>query len=67
MEYLVFARKQYAEPLELTDTVQIDGDASLDQVPGGGDGWLELVLVPTAEITWVLRDGELVVDEEESP
>jgi 1,2-phenylacetyl-CoA epoxidase PaaB subunit len=55
--YRVFARAEYAEPLELKGSVRAAGDrAAADQaVRRFGRDWVELVLLPEREIHWVLR------------
>lgn len=59
MEYLVFGRTDYAEPLTLVTTVEADTTPALDDLDVGSD-WLELVVIPDDEAIWILRDGELV-------
>jgi hypothetical protein len=59
MEYLVFGRAEYAEPLGLVTTVEAASTPSVDDL-GLGSDWLELVLVPADEIIWILRDGDPV-------
>ena len=56
MEYLVFGRTEYAEPLALVTTVEAASTPTVDYLGIGGD-WLELTLVPADEIIWILRDG----------
>jgi len=57
MDYLVFGRTEYAEPLALVTIVEAAPTPTVDDLGVGGD-WLELVLVPADEIIWILRDGE---------
>jgi hypothetical protein len=57
MEYLVFGRTEYAEPLALVTTVAAASTPTVDDL-GIGDDWLELTLVPADETIWILRDGE---------
>ncbi len=59
MQYLVFGRTAYAEPLGLLTTVQADTVPMLDDLDVGA-AWLELVLVPADEIVWIVRNGETV-------
>ena len=56
----MFARAEYAEPLELKGRVRAAGDeAATDQaLRRFGRDWVELVLLPERAIHWVLRgDG----------
>lgn len=57
MEYLVFGRTAYAEPLALVTTVEAPSSPTVDDL-GVGDAWLELVAIPADEVIWILRDGE---------
>jgi hypothetical protein len=56
--YLVFARTDYAEPLEHRGNLEAadDGEAKRLAVERFGEEWLELTLVPEREIYWVLRE-----------
>jgi hypothetical protein len=55
--YLVFARTEYAEPLEHKgDLEAADDEARELAVERFGEEWLELTLVPEREIHWVLRE-----------
>jgi len=56
----VFARAEYAEPLELKGSVRAAGDeAASDQaLRRFGRDWVELVLLPERAIHWVLRPPE---------
>jgi hypothetical protein len=56
-DYRVFARAEYAEPLELKGSVRAAGDrAAADlAVRRFGRDWVELVLLPERAIHWVLR------------
>ncbi len=65
MEYLVFGRTEYAEPLALVTTVETASTPTVDAL-GVGRDWLELVLVPADEILWILRDGH-AVDRRKAP
>jgi len=56
MEYLVFGRTAYAEPLALVTTVEASSPTVAEL--GVGDDWLELVAIPADEVIWILRDGE---------
>lgn len=61
----LYARTDYAEPLERQATFEADEAPSLDQLPvERSEDWLEVVLVPDAAITWVLRDADLVTSVE---
>lgn len=59
MDYMVFGRTEYAEPLSLVTTVDAPSQPDLHDL-GVGTGWLELVVVPADEIIWIQRDGEMV-------
>ena len=59
MEYLVFGRTDYAEPLSAVTTVEAASTPTVDDL-GIGTDWLELVVIPADEIIWILRDGEPV-------
>ena len=59
MEFLVFGRTEYAQPLGLVTTIEAATQPALDDLDVGTD-WLELVAVPADEIIWILRDGETV-------
>jgi hypothetical protein len=53
--YLVFAREQYAEPLELCGDVEADSaDAARAAAPDDAR-FIEIQLVPDDEIRWVVR------------
>jgi 1,2-phenylacetyl-CoA epoxidase PaaB subunit len=56
--YLVFARTEYAEPLEHKGNLEAadDGQASKVAIERFGEQWLEMVLVPEKEVHWVQRD-----------
>jgi len=56
--YLVFARTEYDEPLELRGDIEAasDEEASKLAVERFGEQWLEMVLVPEKEVHWVQRD-----------
>jgi hypothetical protein len=55
-DYRVFARAEYAEPLELKGSVRAAaGRAAADlALRRFGRDWVELVLLPEREIHWVL-------------
>ncbi len=59
MEYLVFGRTEYAQPLALLTTVRSDAVPTLDDLDVGTD-WLELAVVPAEELIWIVRDGEML-------
>ena len=53
--YLVFAREQYAEPLELQgDLEAADDDAARAAAPDDAR-FIEIQLVPDDQIRWVVR------------
>jgi hypothetical protein len=56
-DYRVFARAEYAEPLELKGSVRAAGDRAAADLAlrRFGRDWVELVLLPEREIHWVLR------------
>ena len=58
---MVFARREYTEPLALVHTVDTDPAPALSDLDVGED-WLELVLVPQSAAIWVIRDARLVAD-----
>jgi len=54
--WLVFGRTAYGEPLTERGTLtEGSPHAALDAY--GGE-WIELVLVPVAELRWIIRAGE---------
>lgn len=59
MRYLVMARKEFVEPLELVAEVEVDGEPTIEAL-GVGDDWLELVAVPEQDVEWITRAGVLV-------
>jgi hypothetical protein len=60
MVYLIFARKEYQQPLELIGEMKFDGTPpepelnSRARTQFDGDGWLEMVAVPDASIISVI-------------
>lgn len=63
--YHVFARHRYADPLSKVAEVEADAVPTLETLPIKRDpDWLELVVIPDADIRWVIRGGRLVVHEE---
>ena len=53
--YLVFAREQYAEPLELRGDLEADSaDAARGAAPDDAR-FIEIQLVPDDQIRWVVR------------
>jgi hypothetical protein len=56
-DYRVFARAEYAEPLELKGSLRAAGDADAADraLRRFGRDWVELVLLPERAIHWVLR------------
>ena len=53
--YLVFAREQYAEPLELRGDLEADSDDAAKQAAPDDAKFIEIQLVPDDEIRWVVR------------
>jgi hypothetical protein len=61
-EYLIFARKEYQEPLELLGQLRVEGEADMretrvvNQARGqfGGEGWIEIVAIPQSVIAQVI-------------
>jgi hypothetical protein len=61
-EYLIFARKEYREPLELRGQLQVEGEADvretrlINQARGqfGGEGWIEIIAIPQSAVAQVL-------------
>jgi hypothetical protein len=61
----LYTRTAYADPLERQATFDADETPGLDDLPvARSDDWLEVVLVPDAAMTWVLRDADLVTEVE---
>jgi hypothetical protein len=58
--YMVFGRREYAEPLAHLRDIDADSPPALDALDIG-DGWLEVSLVPGDAAIWVLHDGKFVV------
>lgn len=54
-EYLVFARKDYAEPLRHLGQLSMEGHSVSDFIQSQGGEWLEIVLVPVKSVRWVVR------------
>ena len=59
MKLLVYGRTAYAEPLEAVGSVA-HGEDVRAAFPGD---WVELVVLPEAEIRWIVRDGKEVEGE----
>jgi hypothetical protein len=59
--YLVFARTEYSEPVEHKGELQAADheEAKRLAVERFGEEWVELVLVPEAEIHWVMKKEEV--------
>lgn len=57
-DYLVFARTEYAEPLQHRGEVEAanDEEAGKHAVERFGGEWLEMTLVPEEKVHWVQRD-----------
>lgn len=55
--YLVFGRTEYAEPLKEQGVLSVESEqlARHQAVEEFGERWVELVLIPEAEIHWVVR------------
>lgn len=62
--WLLFARKDYAEPLELLRELDAGAVPTLADVEGDVDGerWLEVTAIPADAAIWVVRGGELVAE-----
>lgn len=54
--YLVFARKEYAEPLRHLGRWMGERPGLEEVVRTWGGDWIEVVLVPEAAVRWVIRD-----------
>ena len=63
-DYLVFARTEYSEPVEHMGNLQATDheEAKKLAVERFGEEWLELVLVPEAEIHWVMKKESAEVE-----
>ena len=53
--YLVFARAEYAEPLELQGDLEADGDDAARAAAPDDAKFIEIQLVPDDAIRWVVR------------
>ena len=53
--YLVFARAEYAEPLELQGDLEAPDDDAAKQAAPDDPRFIEIQLVPDDEIRWVVR------------
>jgi AMMECR1 domain-containing protein len=53
--YLVFARAQYAEPLELQGDLEAESDEAAKQAAPDDPRFIEIQLVPDDQIRWVVR------------
>ena len=53
--YLVFAREQYAEPLELRGDLEADDDGAARAAAPDDEKFIEIQLVPDDQIRWVVR------------
>lgn len=58
--WVVFGRKEYAEPLRDQGSIEASNDqeASRLALDRHGRDWVELTLIPEASIRWVLRQSE---------
>ena len=60
LTYLIFARKEYQQPLELIGDINFDGmpsESELDKRARSqfnGNGWLEMVAVPVTSVINVI-------------
>jgi hypothetical protein len=59
--YLIFARTRYEEPLELQGEFEVADDeaaarSAVDEL--GGEGWIEIQLVPESTIRRIVRPAE---------
>jgi hypothetical protein len=56
--YLVFARREYSEPLTQIGRVEMATPASVRAAAAQqfGEDWLELVAVPENQIAWAIRE-----------
>ena len=54
--YLVFARREYEEPLSLEGEVEAEDDAAAARTADEqfGDGFIEVRLVPEPAVRWVI-------------
>ena len=58
--YHVYGRKTYPQPLTFIGQLEISDAASLAHAAhalAGGDDWVELIAIPEASITPVIRGG----------
>ena len=57
--YLVFARTEYAEPLEHRGDVEAAGNEDAAKLARSATGdWLEMSLVPVSKAYWAERETE---------
>ncbi len=58
--YLVFGRKVHTEPLAFEGFVEAEDDEAASRAARAGfaDSWVELVLVPEADLFWVIKPKE---------
>ena len=61
--YLVFARTEYDEPIELRGDVEAEGDEEAREraLERFGKQWLEMSLVPMSRVYWAEREEETEV------
>lgn len=54
--YLAFGRTEFEQPLAQRGTVDAadDGAAVERALAEFGDGWVELTLIPSADVRWIL-------------
>jgi hypothetical protein len=66
-EYLVFARSAFEEPLAQRGSVRGDDveGARAAALERFGDGWVELSLIPAADVRWIL--GPVPAQEDPGP
>lgn len=63
--YHLYTRIDYADPLERQATFDAEEAPDLDKLPvERSKDWLEVVLIPDNDMTWVLRDADLVTEVE---
>lgn len=58
--YHLFARSEYADPLALVATFDCDHVPTLADLPERDASWLEVAVMAIGDVTWILRDGDLI-------
>lgn len=61
----VYARTDWAEPLERLGEVEADDTPDVETAVGEDHEWLEVAVIPDESLVWVIRDGELVDADDE--